>query len=84
MSPCARELPWHEPLKELLRGRNLRIYELADRIHMSKKTLYDKTCGNSDLRLDEAEDIALALQMSPEEICRCFFPCVAAERGLGA
>jgi DNA-binding XRE family transcriptional regulator len=60
-------------LKAEIARQNLTIPKLADKIHISKKTLYSRVNGETNFSLKEISAIAEVLKLSKDKIFFIFF-----------
>ena len=67
-------MSWQEIVKQRMERMELGQKALAQRMGINPETLRNRLRGASRVKLDEAEDMALALELSPQEALECFFP----------
>ena len=75
-------MSWQKIVKQRMERMELGLKAMAQRTGVNCETLRNRLRGASRVKLDEAEDMALVLEMSPQEALECFFPRVAERKGL--
>ena len=63
----------YSELKAEMARQNISIPQLADLIHVSRKTLYSRMSGKTSFTQPEILSIAEVLHLSPERIYEIFF-----------
>lgn len=63
-----------ELLQNLVSSRGYKKKHLARFMNVSFNSFQNKLIGKSDFKLSEAQQLSRLLNMTPDEIARCFWP----------
>lgn len=60
-------------LKQRIDESGISISFIADKIGISRETLYNKLCGKTEFKVSEVSTLARLLRLTPKEVDKIFF-----------